>query len=299
MTSRSPGLPIVDAHVHLWDPDRFPIPWLDGSAVLNHRYDVADFQAHVDGLGLEAFVFVQAEVDPAFALLETRWVVERARAEPRLRGIVAWAPVERGERLRSYLEALGEIGAGYLCGVRRNLQDERDSRFCLQPEFLSGLRLLPEYGLSFDICARHHQLPGVVEMVRSCPETQFMLDHLGKPPIHTATLDPWRWQVDELTALPNVSCKISGLVAEADHERWTIDDLAPYVRHALDAFGEDRVAFGSDWPVVLEASSYRLWVETLDRMTADLPLAARRKLWADNARRFYRIPQPAAEPAHT
>jgi L-fuconolactonase len=132
-------------------------------------------------------------------------------------------------------------------------------------------------------------MANTIELVRQCPGTSFMLDHIGKPDIAGGVLDPWRQQIRELASFPNVVCKISGLVTEADHQSWTEEDLAPYIAHVLEVFGEDRVVFGGDWPVVLQASRYRRWVETLDALTAELTETARRKLWADNARRFYRL----------
>jgi L-fuconolactonase len=129
----------------------------------------------------------------------------------------------------------------------------------------------------------------VIELVRQLPEVNFILDHIGKPAIKEGRLDPWREHITALAAQPNVVCKVSGLVTEADHTAWTADDVAPYVAHVLAAFGEDRVLFGSDWPVATLASSYRRWVETLDTLTSHLSPAARRKLWAENARRVYRL----------
>jgi L-fuconolactonase len=128
-----------------------------------------------------------------------------------------------------------------------------------------------------------------IDMVRACPETQFVLDHLGKPGVRAGMVEPWRAQLTELAEFPNVVCKISGIVTEAHHTAWTADDLKLYVEHALEVFGEDRVLFGGDWPVVTLASSYRRWVETLDELTRGLSVEARRKLWADNARRVYRL----------
>ncbi len=205
----------------------------------------------------------------------------------RLQGIVAYAPVEYGEQCRSYLQALVTHGP-LIKGVRRLLQGEADTDFCLRPGFVRGVQLLAEFGLSFDICIRHHQLAAATELVRRCPDVSFILDHIAKPDIENKQLEPWRAQIAELAALPNVMCKVSGVVTEAGSQ-WTKDDIAPYVGHVLDVFGEDRVAFGSDWPVVLEASEYRRWVATLDALTTDLSLGARQKLWAENARRFYRL----------
>lgn len=281
-------MPIVDAHVHLWDPAFIRIPWLDASALLNQRYALDEYRQHTDGIDVAAFVYVQVDAAPAYGLIEAQWVADQARADPRLQAIVAWAPIEDGLRARAYLEALVQIDPR-IRGVRQLLQGEADPAFCLRPDFIRGVRLLAEYGLSFDICIYHHQLASVIELVRQCPDVAFMLDHFGKPGVAVGLHEPWRAQIVELAALPNVMCKVSGLVTEADHQRWRPAELAPYVEHVLAAFGEDRVAFGSDWPVVLLAGGYRRWVETLSELTAQLSPAAQRKLWADNARRFYRL----------
>jgi len=283
-----PGFPLIDSHVHLWDPTHFRMSWLDGNAVLDQTYDLAEYRQHTEGIAVEAMVYLQVEVNPPYGLLEAQWVAERARQEPRLRGIVAWAPLEDGEQVRSYLSALVAVDPR-IKGVRRVTQSEPDLGFVIQPRFVQAVRLLPDYGLSCDLCIDHPQIPSVIELVRLCPRTSFILDHLGKPNIRDHVLDPWRGQIRELAALPNVLCKISGMVTEADHQRWTEGDLVPYLEHVLEIFGEDRVVFGGDWPVATQASTYRRWVETLDHLTAGLSDAAKHKLWAENARRFYRL----------
>src|SRR6266545_1382855 len=283
-----PDFPIIDAHLHLWNPKRFRMSWLDGNDTLDRPIGLEQYREQTQGIAVEAMVYVEVDVAPHYTLLEAQWVEAFTRDEPRLRGIVAAAPLEYGERARAYLEALVAIGP-HIKGVRRLLQGESDPAYCLRPDFVRGVRMLPEFGLSFDICIYHHQLAAVVELVRQCPETSFILDHIAKPDIKNGLLDPWRDQMRALAALPNVVCKVSGLVTEADHQHWTTDDLAPYVAHVLAVFGEDRVVFGGDWPVVLLASSYARWVETLDTLTAHLSLSARHKLWAENARRFYRL----------
>jgi L-fuconolactonase len=283
-----PEFPIVDAHVHLWDPGRFRMSWLDGNQKINRPFGLEQYHEHTQGLPIEAMVYLEVAVEPHYTLLEAQWANDLAQREARLRGIVAAAPLEYGEQARAYLEALVAIGPR-IKGVRRLLQGESDPEYCLRPGFVRGVQLLPEFGLSFDICIYHPQLPGAIELVRRCSNTSFILDHIAKPNIKAGLLDPWREQMRELAALPNVVCKVSGMVTEADHADWTPEQLAPYVAHVLEVFGEDRVLFGGDWPVALMASSYSRWAETLDALTAHLPDAARRKLWAENARRFYRL----------
>ncbi|MDQ3811904.1 MAG: amidohydrolase family protein [Chloroflexota bacterium] len=277
---------MVDSHVHLWDPTVFRMPWLDGDELLNRPYRLADFDQHTHGL-VESIVYMQVDVTPAYGLLEARWAAAQAECDPRLTTIVAWAPLEDGRVADSYLSSLTSIDSR-IKGVRRLFQSEQDPEFPVRPGVLEGLRRLPRYGLSFDICIRHDQLARTIDMVRACPDTAFVLDHLAKPPIRARQLEPWRAQISELASLPNVSAKISGLVTEADHERWTPDDLAPYVAHALASFGEDRVMFGGDWPVVTHASSYTRWLGTLAELTASRSAEAQDKLWRRNARRFYR-----------
>jgi L-fuconolactonase len=283
-----PAFPIIDSHVHLWDPQRFRITWIDGDPLLDQAYGLEAFHEHTRGVAIEAFVYLEVNVEPAYALLEARHIAGLMAEDPRLRAIVAWAPLEHGTRLRSYLEALTAIDPR-IRGVRRVVQGEPDPGFSARPDFVRGVQLLPEFGLSCDICIKHHQLAATIALVRQCPEVQFVLDHIGKPDIAVGQIDPWRAQIAELAALPNVVCKISGMVTEADHQAWTPADLAPYVAHVIDVFGEDRVLFGGDWPVALLASGYQRWVETLDALTAQLSDGARRKLWAENARRIYRL----------
>jgi L-fuconolactonase len=284
-----PDLPIVDAHLHLWDPALFRMSWLDGNPVLNQPYGPDRYREATAGLDIAAMVYLQVEVESPYALLEAVWAAERAKEDPRLCAIIAWAPLEYGDRARHFLDALCMI-TPLVRGIRRIIQFEPDVEFCLQPDFVRGVQILPEYGLSFDLCVDYRTLGNTVELVRRCPEVSFILDHIGKPQVAEGVLDPWREQITELAGFPNVVCKISGLVTEADLANWQPADLEPYVSHVLSAFGEDRVVFGGDWPVVLQASRYRRWVDTLDALTANLSASAKRKLWAENARRFYRLP---------
>ncbi len=284
-----PPVPIVDSHVHLWDPARFRMPWLDGNQVLNKPFGPADFREHSEGIAVEGIVYLEVDIAAPYKLLEARWVAELPADAPPILAIIPSAPLEYGERARAFVEALVATDPR-VKGIRRLIQGEPDPDFCVQPDFIRGVQLLPEYGLSFDLCIKHHQLPNTLLLVRACPEVSFVLDHIGKPDIEAGLLDPWRAGITELASLPNVSCKLSGMVTEADHQHWTTADLAPFARHILESFGEDRVMFGGDWPVALLASPYRRWADTVEELTAALSPAAKQKLWRDNARRFYRLP---------
>lgn len=279
---------IVDAHVHLWNPRQFRMKWLDDEPALNRPFGLAEYPRQGAGSQITGMVYVEVDVAPHYALLEAQWAAGQSAHDARLQGIVAAAPVEHGDRMRAYLAALQSIDP-LIKGVRRNLQGEMDPAFCLQPDFVRGVQLLAEFGFSFDICIRHHQLPMVIELVRQCPGTKFILDHMGKPGIKDHVLDPWREHLAQLAALPNAWCKVSGLVTEADPQHWTPDDFTPYIAHTLEVFGEGRVVFGGDWPVMLLASSYDRWINALDSLTRHLTPEAQHKLWAENARQFYRL----------
>lgn len=283
-----PEMSIIDAHVHLWNPRLFPIPWLTEVPALHHPFGLAAYAEQTADVPISGIVYVEVDVAPQFALLEAAYIVELASNAPRLQGIVATAPVQYGEQLRVYLDALRALGP-LIKGVRRNLQGETNPGYCLQTAFVQGVQLLAEYGYSFDICIRDKQLPAVTELVRRCPDVLFILDHCGKPNIREQLLDPWCRDIERLAALPNVSCKLSGLLTEADLQQWQIADLVPYVRHALAVFGEQRILFGGDWPVMLQAGSYNQWVEIVTQLIAHLPSAAQRAIWAENAQRCYRL----------
>jgi L-fuconolactonase len=281
--------PVVDTHVHLGEPTQFPRPWLDALPTLNRPFGLAEYRDQTTALPIAGMVFVETAVASPYALREAQWAVSLAQSDPRLQGVVAAASLEDGLQVRPHLAALSALGP-LVKGVRRNLQDERDPAVCLRSDFIQGVRLLTAYDFSLDICIRHDQLPEVTALARQCPDVSFVLDHLGKPSIRERQLDPWRDHLAALAALPNVACKISGLVTEADWTQWQPEDLAPYVAHALAVFGPRRALFGGDWPVVTLACSYQRWVATLDALTVGLSTDQRRLLWGENARRWYRLP---------
>lgn len=283
-----PDYAIVDTHVHFWDPACLSYAWLRGDAALGRRLDPSAYRRACGGaVDVDTIVFVQADAARDQGLAEAEWIVGLAQDDARIQAIVAFAALEEGDSVRRELECLA--GIPMVRGVRRLLQSEPDPEFCLQPGFVEGVKALADFGLSFDICIVHHQLAGVVELVRRCPGVRFILDHIGKPGIREGLLDPWRAELRELAQLPNVHCKLSGLVTEADHSDWTREDLEPYVAHVIECFGFGRVAFGSDWPVATLAAQYAQWVAAVEWALRGCSAGELRKVFRDNGLAFYRL----------
>lgn len=282
-----PSFPIVDTHLHIWNLDRLRYPWLAGVPMLNRNHLIDEYRRVCGPVQVAKMVFLQCEAEFAQFQEEADWVTEMAAIDPRIRGIVPWAPLEKGDAAEA---DLARFAANPLIkGIRRIIQFEADQAFCLQPDFVRGVQLLPRHGLSFDLCVNHRQLANTIKLVRQCPNVSFVLDHIGKPDIKAGLLDPWRAELRELAAFPNVVCKMSGLVTEADFQKWTPADLRPYIDHVMDCFGFDRVMFGGDWPVASQATDYPRWVQTLDDALAGASPDECHKLYVRNAEAFYRV----------
>jgi predicted TIM-barrel fold metal-dependent hydrolase len=277
---------IVDTHQHLWDLDLFRYSWLESVPRLNRSFRMPDYLAAAAGLNLVKSVHLEADVDEPDMLGETRQLLALAdQPENPLEGVVACARPE-SEDFKSYLDQIASHRR--LKGIRRVLHTQPDE-VGQGVRFINNVASLSGYGLSFDICVLARQLPIAINLVSKCPDVVFILDHCGVPQVKEKKLDPWRSSITEIARFPNVSCKISGLVAYADPQRWTAEDLRPFVEHAIASFGWDRVLFGSDWPVCTLSASYRQWVEALQSLTQGAGDLNQRKLFYDNAVRVYRL----------
>ena len=287
-----PDFPIIDSHVHLYDVSRLRYPWLSRVPRINRTYLLRDFDAARGPVQVDQIVFAEVAVDRGLHLGEAAFVQELADQDRRLTGMVAHAPVENGAAVEEDLAALAKFGL--LRGVRRLIETELDQSLCLEPGFLEGVRRVGRHGLTFDICVKHWGMVFALELVRRCPEVQFVLDHIGKPGIKAGLTEPWWQQIRELASLPNIHCKISGVATEADHESWTREQLRPYIAHAIECFGFDRVMFGGDWHVSELAVPYPQWVEIVDWVVEGSSVEEKRKLFHDNAIAFYRLDRPGA-----
>lgn len=280
-----PNFPIIDSHLHLWDPRRLRYGWLSGD--LDRAFLPADFKIAVGPVAVDAMVFLECGAFPDQALDEAAWVLEQAKVDPRIAAMVCNAALENGDAVRPHLERLADMAK--VTGVRRIYQDEPDPEFCLRPEFIAGVRALADYGLSFDMCIRHPQLEASIALADACPNTRIVLDHIGKPGIKAGLMQPWADLMVEMAKRDNVVCKLSGVATEAAAD-WTPETLRPYLDVALNAFGPSRLMFGGDWPVSTLAITYPAWVAIVDRLIADLSDSEQRQIYRDTAKAFYRLP---------
>lgn len=282
-----PDFPIIDSHVHLYDVARLRYRWLSGLPKLNRTYLLKDFDAARGPVVVDKIVFAEVWVDPGLHLQEAAFVQELADADARLAGMVAHAPVEKGAAVDADLDALQKHRT--LRGIRRLIEIERDPSFVLDPGFLEGVRRVGARGLPFDICVKHPGMVFALELVRRCPDVQFVLDHIGKPGIKHGLREPWWGQIRELARMPNVVVKLSGVITEADHATWTREQVKPYVAHVIECFGFDRVMYGSDWTVAELTHRYPEWVAILDETVAGAAPADLKKIYRETATRIYRL----------
>ncbi len=276
---------IIDTHQHLWDLDLFTYSWLDDVPSLRRSFRMEDYVKAGEGLGIEKSVHLEADVDEAYMLDETRHILALAEQDNPLEGVVACGRPEK-PHFADYLDQIS--GHPKLKGIRRVLHTQPDE-VAQSSLFAENVRLLEAYGLSFEFCVRARQLPIVIRLISDCPKVSFILDHCGNPQVKEQVFDPWRQHIQEASKFPNVVCKVSGILANADLEKWTPEDVRPYVEHVIECFGWDRVMFGSDWPVCTLAAPLRKWVETLTLLTNSAGDENQQKLFYKNAARVYRL----------
>jgi predicted TIM-barrel fold metal-dependent hydrolase len=276
---------LVDTHQHLWDLRQFPYSWCATIPMLNRNFGLDDYRAAAAGTPITKTVFMECDVDDPHQLGEAQHVQRLADAHPLIHGIVASGRPEN-DGFRAHVEALAQLPK--IRGIRRVLHVVRDD-LSLEPRFAENLRLLPDFGLTFDLCALPRQLANIRTLVERCPKVTFILDHVGVPDVKNHLIEPWSHGLARLAELPNVNCKISGLVAYADAATWTVEDLRPYLEHAVACFGWDRLVWGGDWPVCTLSAPLARWVEATHALTANANAEQRANLYHRNAERIYRV----------
>ncbi|HXI74834.1 MAG TPA: amidohydrolase family protein [Pyrinomonadaceae bacterium] len=279
---------IVDSHQHFWQVGRFDYPWMSPEVEVLYRDYLPPALAPVlNRNGVDKTIVVQA----SNSLEETRWLLSLTEHNAFIGGVVGWVDLTSADVARQ----LDEFAAHpKFKGVRHLVESEPADDWLTQPDTLNGLRELSSRGLSYDLLVHTRHLAHVKKVADECPELHLVVDHLAKPPVARAEIDEWAREIKEIASRPNVWCKLSGLVTEADFANWRVEDLQPYVEKVLEYFGPARLMFGSDWPVCLLAASYDQVLESFERLLAGLDEKDRRRVFSENAIEFYRIEEQAA-----
>jgi len=280
----------IDAHQHFWRYSPQGYEWInDAMSSLQRDFLPEDLKPELDRTGFEGTIAVQARQ----TLEETRWLLQLAEAAPFVLGVVGWTDLRSAE-VRMQLSEF--CGNPKFVGVRHIVQSETDDRFLLQPEFLRGIALLEEFDLTYDILVYPRHLPVATEFLKHFPRQRFVLDHLAKPLIKSSSVEPWRTHIRELAQHPNVGCKLSGLVTEADWKNWKSADIKPYLDVAFESFGPDRLMIGSDWPVCTVAGSYARVTNIVIEYLDGYPESVQNAVLGGNAARFWRLTSPMLKP---
>ena len=270
----------LDAHQHFWSYDAAQYPWIPAGSALHRDWLPGDLAPLLAAAGLDGCIAVQARQTAE----ECRWLLELAEHHAIIKGVVGWVDL-RAANVAGKLAVLARHPR--FVGVRHVVQDEPDDDFMLGADFLRGMGELRTHKLTYDLLVVPRQLPAAIAVVQRFPEQRFVLDHIAKPPIKAGLLSPWREQIRELAKAPNVLCKVSGMVTEADMKTWKPSDFRPYLDAVFEAFGEDRLMYGSDWPVCLLAAEYAQVFALVRDYLTPLSAEAQTKVLGGNAARFY------------
>jgi len=273
--------PPIDCHQHFWIYKETEYPWIPKHSPLHRDWLPSDWQAEARQVGIAASIAVQARQ----TVEESRWLLRLADEQPTIKGVVGWVDL-RADKADAQLAELSRDPR--FVGVRHVVQDEPDEKFMLRPDFLRGLARLKEFKLTYDLLIFPKHLPAAIEVVNRFPEQPFVLDHIAKPFIRDGTLSPWREWIRELAKASHVCCKVSGLVTEA-RPQWKQEDFRPYLDVVFEAFGEERIMFGSDWPVCLLSASYGQVFAVINDYVRQFAEHVRAKLLGGNAAKFYQL----------
>lgn len=279
------GNGVVDTHAHFWDVAKLGYPWIEPGSPFDRTFSLEDYQAAAAAVPIERMVFVECDAHPRCSVAEAAWVAGLAQRDPRIQAIVVRVPLTEPDAM-ARIEAAAAMPL--VRGVRDNIQG-RESGFALRDDVAAGVREIARRGLHFELCLKADQLDETIELVRRCPEVNFVLDHCGKPDIARGKREPWAMQIAEMASLGNVACKISGLVTEASWADWQPEDVLWYARTAAAAFGPERILFGSDWPVNTVAGGYERWFGVAEELAADWAEEDRDRFFRRNALRIYRL----------
>jgi L-fuconolactonase len=273
----------IDSHQHFWHYNPVDHAWIGpGLEAIQRDFLPQHLAPELNRAGVDGCIAVQAPQ----TLAETAWLLELAAANPWIVGVVGWVDL-CSPQVDEQLERFS--AQARFRGVRHIVQGEPDDNFLLRPDFMRGIAALGRFDLAYDLLITPRQLPAACELVKQFPAQRFIVDHIAKPEIKNGILSPWAEGLRRLSGFPNVACKLSGMVTEADWQAWKAEDFDPYLDHVLDCFGPARLMFGSDWPVCLLAGSYAQVQQLAGRRIERLSPAEQAQIWGETARRFYKV----------
>ncbi len=277
----------IDSHHHIWDLSARDQSWITGDAMqpIRRNFSMSDLREAIAGHGIDKTVLVQTVTDYA----ETPELLALAESDPLIAGVVGWLKIDSPdaiEHLRGYLDL---PGATYLKSIRDIAQDHPDSNYLGKAETIANVRKLGEFGIAYDLLTKTPELAGAITLVKACPDVQFIMDHISKPYIATGEVEPWKSLMTELASLPNVVCKVSGLVTEAKWHEWKTQDFKVYVDHLIEIFTPQRLMFGSDWPVATLGGSYAQVINLAEELTSGFSEGENDDFWSGTAIRAYRL----------
>jgi L-fuconolactonase len=278
----------IDSHHHLWDLSIRPQEWMVGEGMepVQRNFDTSDLRSAIAGTGLDKTILVHATTTHA----ETYELLALADEDPTIIGVVGWLQIDSVDAIKECEKYLQAPGASYLKGIRDVAQDLPDSQYLAKSQSIQTVKELGKMGLTYDILTKTPELKAAIDLVKSCPDVQFVLDHISKPYIAKGDIEPWKSLITEIASFDNVSCKISGMVTEAKWNTWQTRDFAPYVDHIIESFTPQRLMFGSDWQVALLASqSYSEVVHLAEALTATFGETESELFWRKNALSAYKI----------
>lgn len=270
----------LDAHQHFWKYSAAEYPWMKRGWPIRHDFLPPDLAPLLARAGLDGCIAVQAQQ----SLEENRFLLGLADAHSIVKGVVGWVDL-RSKKVDVQLAEFSRHPK--FVGVRHVVQDEPDDNFLIRKDFTNGIGRLAQFKLTYDLLVFPKQLPAAIRLVKKFPNQPFVLDHIAKPPIKSGVISPWREQICELARHPNVMCKVSGMVTEANWKSWKKADFRPYLDVVFEVFGSGRLMFGSDWPVALLAGTYARVFDVAHRYCTALTAAEQKKIFGGNAVRFY------------
>ena len=276
-------MPTIDAHIHFWNYDPVRDSWItEEMAVIRRNFTPKDAQKVFAENDVAGCIAVQADQSDH----ETHYLLQLARENDFIKGVVGWVDFT-ADQIEEQLHAYKK--EPLLKGFRHIIQGQTDEAYFTNKAFIRYMSLLAPLGFTYDVLIYHDQLPQAIRFTEKYPDQRFILDHIAKPAIRHKAWKQWKEDIKELARNPNMYCKLSGMITEADWKQWQYQDLVPYMEIAAEYFGTDRLCFGSDWPVALVAGSYAEVVQVVRQFMAQVPKEAREKVMAGNTATFYKL----------